>query len=403
MKIAILNQPLANRGDEAAHKAFVRTLAHALPEAQIDVIFLYAQQELVDAMDVHEENVRYIILPPPHHFMYRPVFYSLLLRHIRISFLHPSLHRFKKVLSKYDRVICAPGGICMGGFMDWMHVWQLLVAKVLKKPIFYWGRSIGPFSEETYKKKVFKKYSYELLHYFSYISLRDTKSVDIAKAAGLNVDEVVDSAFLETPTTQIPEIIQTEIANNDYIVFVPNELTWHFRYKNVPQDRIDNFYLKLLDIIVINYPNAKIVMLPQTYKSIINDYGYFEKLKHLSKNQNIIVVDEEQNSDIQQTIIAGAKLVVGARYHSIVFAINNNIPFISLSYEHKMSGLLEKLNMTENMLEIQDIFDSDDGEERNNVLEGFSKLIGSIGNNVDSRLAKQIIFEGFENFISKVK
>ena len=41
MKLAIVNQPLANRGDEAAHKAFVRELAKAFPESLLPEVALF--------------------------------------------------------------------------------------------------------------------------------------------------------------------------------------------------------------------------------------------------------------------------------------------------------------------------------------------------------------------------
>ena len=67
-------------------------------------------------------------------------------------------------------------------------------------------------------------------------------------------------------------------------------------------------------------------------------------------------ISDKYNSDVQQTVIAGAQSVIGARYHSIVFAINNGVPFISLSYEHKMSGLLCSLGGEEMMVDIVDTF-----------------------------------------------
>ena len=63
MKIAVINQPLANRGDEAAHKAFIRAMSKAFPEYQIDVIFLCVEQWLIDSIKVEEENVSYINIP----------------------------------------------------------------------------------------------------------------------------------------------------------------------------------------------------------------------------------------------------------------------------------------------------------------------------------------------------
>lgn len=71
------------------------------------------------------------------------------------------------------------------------------------------------------------------------------------------------------------------------------------------------------------------------------------------KDNRIVVIDDIYSSDIQQTIIAYSQLVVGARYHSVVFSLNNAVPFIALSYEHKISGLLETLDKVDCMVDIQ--------------------------------------------------
>ena len=301
MKIAVINQPLANRGDEAAHRAFIRAMSNAFPECQIDVLFICAEQKLIDFIKVEAENVSYINIPRVRGFV-RFEQIGFLFDNFAFSYLHPSLRKFHNLLKKYDRVVCAPGGMCMGGFTNWDHIWQLDVARRLNKPIFYWGRSIGPFSEECFNKKLFKKCSSRLLKYFSYISLRDKVSVDIARQFEVNADEIVDSAFLEIPAAKIPESILKDICS-EYVVFFPNSLTWHPRYKEIPQKRIDEFYLKIIKFLETKFAGKKIVMLPQTYKSVINDYEYFLKLKELSENKNIVVIDENQSSDIQQEII----------------------------------------------------------------------------------------------------
>ena len=50
---------------------------------------------------------------------------------------------------------------------------------------------------------------------------------------------------------------------------------------------------------------------------------------------------------MQQFIIKDADFVVGARYHSIVFAIKCRTPFFALSYEHKIVGMLELLQLSD--------------------------------------------------------
>ena len=54
--------------------------------------------------------------------------------------------------------------------MNWSHVSFLAIAKYYHKPIIYFCRSIGPFSDETKDKKVFKRVSIDLLKHFDYIS-----------------------------------------------------------------------------------------------------------------------------------------------------------------------------------------------------------------------------------------
>ena len=400
MKIAIINQPLANRGDEAAHKAFVRAICRKFPGYQIDVIFLCAEQSLIDSIKVDAENVSYINIPINRGFR-RFEQLGFLLDNFAFSYLLPALRKFHRLLKTYDKVVCAPGGMCMGGFLSWDHIWQLDVARKLKKPVLYWGRSIGPFSEESFKRKLFKKYSRRLLKYFSYISLRDKISLDIARQFEVNADEVVDSVFLEIPTARIPESVLKDIDGSEYVVFVPNSLTWHPRYKDIPQERIDEFYLEIIKLLETKFADKKIVMLPQTYKSDINDYEYFLKLKQLSSCKNILVIDENQSSDVQQAIIKGANFVIGARYHSIVFAINNEIPFVSLSYEHKMKGLLETLCMTDRIVEIQDIFD-DKTSEYKNALDKVETLVCEKQEKPSVQQAREIVQNGFERFCEEI-
>lgn len=288
MNLAIVNQPLANRGDEAAHKALVRALAKAFPESNFDTLFLGLKKDAalranIDKLRVNAPNVRYRVIRALRVdsnrlvSAHRIIKGTFLVNALPLSFLSPSLHNFKKALEAYDAVICAPGGICMGGFLNWRHVWILETALRLGKPVFYWGRSIGPFTDDDYAHSVFKKAAESLLRRFSFLSLRDCESVRIAKKSGACPVPVVDSAFLETPDADIPQSLQNAIGKS-YVVFVPNHLTWHYRYREVPQERIDRFHLKIINLLFRRYPACTIVMLPQTCCSGISDYDYFLKL-----------------------------------------------------------------------------------------------------------------------------
>ena len=91
---------------------------------------------------------------------------------------------------------------------------------------------------------------------------------------------------------------------------------------------------------------------------------------------------------------------MGARYHSVVFAVNNDVPFVALSYEHKMSGLAEALGLSGQVVDIT---------ERIRTEAGRSEAIAdalSIPLAVDpdaGRKAAGIARAGFDSFLEVLK
>lgn len=420
MKILVLNQPVNNRGDESAHKALIRSLVKSFPSANIDVLIVGEPEDSVRQFSVKDSNVNYstiLCYKLNSNLIYNKIYRGVMLHHcfskwIKYCLLHdrfswlkfnPWVHRIIRKIKSADIVINAPGGICMGGFKNWKHICYLEIAKNFKKEIYYYGRSFGPFREESVSDSVFNKISLNLLKYFTFLSIRDDKTEKMAKELGLSYVQTVDTAFLETPSCKIPDHISHEIGDN-YIVFVPNFLKWHYAYRNIPISRIDRLYLTIIDVLHDYYPNYKIVMLPQTFNynnDTMDDIHYFKYLKSKSVcSEEIIVVNDKYSSDIQQTIISNSKLLVGARYHSAVFAINNKIPFIALSYEHKISGMLATLGDLNNVIDIQDL-SSDSYVD--NYIKKFKEMLTN--NNFNDLLvirAKEISASCYHQCIKKI-
>lgn len=401
MNILYVNQPLNNRGDESAHRALIRRLLGAFPDFHVKQIEVGVKRATVEEFNVHLPNMEYEILPPGKG--YKKIIVAAFRYHIPwIINFHPTLKALANRIKNSDLVLCSPGGISMGGFHNWYHVALLKMAKYYHKPIAYFGRSIGPFVGDSADEKLFNRWSYELLHYFGFLSLRDSISLKIAQDDGLdNAILTTDSAFLETPRAPIPEKIKDLIDGKKYMVFVPNQLTWHYKYHSVNQDMIDGFYHGIMDYILKIDPTIHIVMLPQTYNSRINDANYFVSLSERYKSTGRVhPLGEKYGSDLQQTIISNAEYVIGSRYHSIVFAINNDRPFVSLSYEHKMSGLLQILDASKYMVDITDVFDSKENVEKavSSVKEKIDIIREEQLNHEICKHSKSIADRGFESF-----
>lgn len=376
--ILIVNQPLGNRGDESAHRALVRTLRDNLKECNILVLnFITTEKELQSFV---VDGVNYVTVSQKHRYRIVLLIKFLMLTNLwRFGiYIHPLLHRLKFFYQKSDIVICAPGGICMGGFRVWWHIYLLLLARYFKKPLVYYSRSFGPFDTRSLSDLIFKKYSVDMIKSFDFLSIRDAKSMEIAKQLGVDYLPSIDTAFLETPCVNLPREIVDIIGKEKYCIFVPNSLTWHYKYRSLSQSVVDNIYLCIMNVIQIKYPEYKIILLPQLCdRPLTADYPYFCKLRELCGFDNVFVLEDTFSSDIQQTIIRGSEFVIGARYHSIVFSINNGVNFISLNYEHKMNGLLEILGLSEYGINIGDFCLSQDKckclqEQINNLLSQFN-------------------------------
>lgn len=403
MNILVINQPLSNRGDESAHRALIFSLLKSFPNASIKVLFLLKSESAVKALKV-DERVKYININSRHSFFLNNLletavyynFYKIL------TVIHPSLSKMRKEFKNADVIINAPGGICMGGFQNWQHIYQLLIAKQLHKKIIYYSRSIGPFPTVTAKNRKFKKLCIELLKEFDFLSLRDNKSMKIADELGLKYIPTVDTAFLTSPSENIIPYIPFGLSNQLYAVIVPNQLTWHFAFKDIPQQVIDSFYVSIIRTLLNDYPSFKFIMLPQLFAKSNGDYSYFKKLAEQISSDRIFVLKDDLNSDIQQSIINHAKFVIGARYHSIVFSINNATPFVSLTYEHKMSGLLSSLGLDNYSLDITNLRDIESAEIIKK--ECINKLSSVINKNIESYQikAKNISQECYDAFLKRI-
>ena len=355
MNILVINQPVFNRGDEAAHRSLIRTLNQLLPEAHLTIAIEKINQDTIEQIRVKSPQNTYIALNSQKG-EYRFRKFAIKSNFLPLSFLIPSNKIIANHIKNADIIISAPGGMCLGGFYNWNHLFLMMLTQFYHKYTIYYSRSIGPFNPVTKEQKLFVNRSISILSNVNFLSLRDAKSMKTADALHLKYTPSIDSAFLDAIKVDIPTEITRQL-KEPYIVFVPNELTWHPQFKSASQEEIDNCYLKIIEIIAEN-SNCQIVMLPQLYFCKNNDYAYFNKLKNKSKYQaKILVVEDKYSSDIQQCIIEKSQLLIGARYHSVIFGLNRSTPVIALNYEHKIEGVLDLLNVKDSIINFKNIND----------------------------------------------
>ncbi len=299
------------------------------------------------------------------------------------------------LIEKADLVLNAPGGVNLGPYRDWIYLWRIYAAVKSKKHTAIYSISFGPLPGNF----LFKKKSWFVLKNVDFLSLRDKKSQDYAGANAVHYTPAIDTAFLETNhESRLPDELNG-VLNESYHVFVPNRLyAWHPCFMNVSPQLIDSFYVDAMNLLLSR--GNRLVMLPQLYGKH-NDSEYFDELKPRTlKPDMVIIISDKYNSDTQQLIIKKAAFVTGARYHSIVFAVNNKIPFISLSYEHKMEYMLDILGMKDRNIDLTEFFVS--GGPIKHFLDDIARLYENAV--PESRLseankrAKEIAEKTYEHF-----
>ena len=150
-------------------------------------------------------------------------------------------------------------------------------------------------------------------------------------------------------------------------------------------------------------PDLNIVMLPQLFCGSsypVSDVDFFRELSEQMGDSRMIVAADCYSSDIQQSIIKDAEFLIGARYHSVVFAINQNTPFIALSYEHKIAGLLESLGKEDCCIDFTETLRSIVKQEQ--VLLQIGNLMRTIKKDEEARKkAKSIAKYCMDKFLSE--
>ena len=356
MRFLLINQPMFNRGDESAHKALVYALLQHFPDCSIEVLFTGRPQEAVEECRVDDPRMIYTNLPVDERYL--NVYLRRLERNTRfLWYFNPIARDIARRCRKADWVISSPGDKALGARYDWDHLFFATIAEYAGRHLAYYGRSIGPFPDDSASHKRFNMLSRRMLKKADFVSLRDPESCRIAGAMGVQYFPTLDTSFLYTPMVQLPQEVNDALGEGEYIVLVPNYLipeTKDFNGRSTPL-QVKLFFAELSRRILEQFPDCRIAMLPQLFCGrdyASTDYAFFKDIAEDVADSRVVVLPDTLPSECHQAIIAGAKCVVGARYHSIVFAINNNVPFVTLNYEGRILGMLETLGKQDRVVDI---------------------------------------------------
>lgn len=270
---------------------------------------------------------------------------------------------FLKHISGTDICLSIGGdNYCYNG-VDRLGYYNKMLHKKGTKTVL-WGCSIEP---SVLTEAVIKD-----LKLYDLITVRESLSYEGLKNAGV-IDNVLlcsDPAFqLDKIDVDLPKGFNKN--NTIGINISPLVLTYG---KLV----IEN-YLELIKYI-LDETSDKILLIPHVVKKETNDKEILRMLKEQFKDNDRVVMIDDNNCMALKGIISKCKLFVGARTHATIAAYSTCVPTIAVGYSIKARGIARDIFGTEKnyVVSVQNFTDKDDLKNAFQWLEKHEKEVKNI-------------------------
>ncbi len=259
-------------------------------------------------------------------------------------------------LQKYfeaDMVISSGGGFLNDNFGSFflLHLFQIYVAILLKKPTVICAQSIGPFRNKLslfLTKIVLKK--------ADLITLRESISGNLMKKPPTcsNIYVTADMCFTLSSKEDGDFL---DKANLEYLKLPKSApiigitvRKWiypgSFNSKEKHEEYIETF-ARLINHIT-EHMNATVIFIPQVIAPKEDDRITALEIAEKVKNREMVKVLLGNYSPYEiMHIIKKMDLFIGTRMHSNIFSLMMLVPTIAISYEHKTDGIMRMLKLDE--------------------------------------------------------
>ena len=352
MNIMIINCHWNNRGDESAIRAMIDELKVCFPGVHFYVqcatgTFIdFPKIDNTEVLDAFPSGKRHIVSDMIAAFTRGRVC------------LNANARQFFNALNNSAVVLHAPGGPSIGDIYlknEKRKLLRLLSVKWAGVPYVFYAPSMGPFNNRT--RNIFRK---KILKGAKLICLREELSKKMVKDFIPELEPVVtlDSAFQhDIDISGNSELLRSYTELNEFISdknvigITVTDLQWNSKYKGNAEiqetirDTFNSFVLRLTG------EGYKVLFIPQLFGGA-NDYEYMSTFRI---NDNVFVMSDKYDCYFQQYIISRLKAVIGMRYHSNIFSAKMGTPFISVSYEQKMVGFMEKAELMKYCININEL------------------------------------------------
>lgn len=235
-----------------------------------------------------------------------------------------------------------------GIYSDSMSYIQLVFASIASSasiPYFYFPQSFGPFVKDN--KQINIKLHPQIrssIENAAQVFVREKKSmVEISNLLGVNHGTYwPDIALLYAPHAQKILPAEIDVATlNSSILIIPNVRL----YDKYSESKVDWFYYGLISFSLNK--NYNVVVLRHS-----GDDAYIINKIQSRFAQRVVILNQEYETEVIDSIIAASRLVVSGRYHGLVVSLRNSVPCIATGWSHKYDELMNLYGLDDYLIDI---------------------------------------------------
>lgn len=385
--------PWLDKGQAAMLLSMTEALKKRIPGVQITALTSFCPPQEIDIIKYGEYGIKVLpgLFPTSNRLIHKlestntkfkltriaiglPFFLIMMIKNILWLLLYRYLHFNVRVLIKNNQepineyidsdwvIFCGGQNIYGINPQIFIATYQIILGKLLYKPIMIYANSLGSF-----KQKTVRPFIRWLLNKVDLITTREEISKVILDEIGVStpVFATTDTAFsLSSVSRKDSErFLEKETGiTKDKLMIGITAILWHFPDRNVPNDRAyENYTTAMAGAIdyMINKLNAYVIFFPQTGNITTHRDDkraariIFTKIENKSR---VVILTDDYSPEQLKGMYGCMSLFIGTRFHSCIFALSMNVPTIAIEYEgHKASGIMEMLGLENYVCDIYSI------------------------------------------------
>ncbi|MEU6403053.1 polysaccharide pyruvyl transferase family protein [Streptomyces sp. NPDC046985] len=276
------------------------------------------------------------------------------LARVLLRTLPAEARREADAVMRADLVVSMGGGYVLArpGLDGYQNVFFVLLPALLAQkagvPVVWAPQSFGPFPAALQRRLVGR-----VMRRSAAVLAREDVSVGELLACGVPADRVeraVDAGFAFQPERRTDWRSRLGVGPDERLVGVTAR-RW---LAPAAQERYERELARTLD--AVQATGARVVLIPQVSTDYLGDDDRVceRRIAGYCATRPLMVDEVVDYRDLKG-LYDECALLIGTRFHSVIFSLTSGVPCVAIEYEHKTRGIMADLDLGAWVLPIADV------------------------------------------------